>query len=231
MQYAKRVDGADRILATPGAQGVCPSCDAVLLAKCGEIVVWHWAHVARGREDCDPWSEGETVWHRDWKRRAPADCVEVVMGAHRADIKIGGRVIELQHSALSPAAIREREQFYPDLLWVWDATAAFRGQRLALRDRGGYVTFTWTFPRQSLAACRQPVWLDLGDRLLAVKKLYPGGTLRGWGAVLSQAAFVQRFLQPFETDPAALARRFARGADTAHNAAPKRRASGGVIAW
>ena len=38
---------------SPGAQGACKGCGAPMTAKCGELIVWHWAH--RGRRVCDPW--------------------------------------------------------------------------------------------------------------------------------------------------------------------------------
>jgi hypothetical protein len=39
-----------------------PNLPEPLKARCGQIVTWHWAHLAR--EDCDPWAEPDTVWHR-----------------------------------------------------------------------------------------------------------------------------------------------------------------------
>ncbi|QBY00516.1 hypothetical protein E2K80_07005 [Rhodophyticola sp. CCM32] len=60
-----------RVEATPGAKGVCPGCNAEMLARCGTKKVWHWAH--RGRRHCDHWWENETEWHRDWKNRFVTD--------------------------------------------------------------------------------------------------------------------------------------------------------------
>jgi len=48
--YARGPDGA-KILATRGADGICPVCKEPLVAKCGELVVHHWSHKAR--PDCD----------------------------------------------------------------------------------------------------------------------------------------------------------------------------------
>ena len=49
MQYAL-VDGS-RQEAVKGARGSCPGCGRPVLAKCGEIMVHHWAHQAR--EACE----------------------------------------------------------------------------------------------------------------------------------------------------------------------------------
>ena len=88
------------------------------MAKCGEIVSWHWAHISK---DCDPWSEPESEWHRGWKQLFPAQMQEVVVGAHRADVLTNRGVIEFQHSTISPQEIKERESFYGKMVWVVDA--------------------------------------------------------------------------------------------------------------
>ena len=52
--------GAERVRATPGGCATCPMCGGKVIAKCGDIMSWHWAHEA---SDCDTWSEGESDWH------------------------------------------------------------------------------------------------------------------------------------------------------------------------
>jgi competence protein CoiA len=97
-----------------------------MVAKCGEVRVWHWAH--KGRLLCDPWWENETKWHRDWKDEFPADWQEIVHAAgdgerHIADVKTdGGWVIEFQNSHIQPEERRSRETFYPKLIWVVNGT-------------------------------------------------------------------------------------------------------------
>jgi hypothetical protein len=121
MQYANSLNGL-KILATPEVQGAtCPACGANVRAKCGNLNVWHWAHI--NTEDCDTWSEPEGEWHLGWKEVFPQDWREVVIGEHRADIRtIGGLVIELQHSSITPEVIAEREHFYENMIWIFDAT-------------------------------------------------------------------------------------------------------------
>ncbi|MBL7893856.1 MAG: hypothetical protein JNK50_01090 [Bacteroidia bacterium] len=46
-----------------------------MLAKCGTINIWHWAHEAI--ENCDDWYEPETQWHRDWKEHFGEECSEM----------------------------------------------------------------------------------------------------------------------------------------------------------
>ena len=106
MMYALNAAG-ERIEADPGGRASCPGCHGDVIAHCGEILVWHWAH--RSRLECDPWWEPETAWHRGWKLFVPAAQREVVIGGHRADMVLAnGTVCELQASGISAQEIRER---------------------------------------------------------------------------------------------------------------------------
>ncbi len=108
----------------PNLLGECPGCGNPMIARCGEVRVWHWAH--RGRRHCDAWWENEKQWHRDWKGQFPVDWQEIVHHAedgerHIADVKTdAGWVIEFQHSYIKPEERRSREGFYPKLIWVVD---------------------------------------------------------------------------------------------------------------
>jgi hypothetical protein len=110
----------ERIEATPGALGVCPGCNAEMLARCGTKKVWHWAH--KGQRHCDPWWENETEWHRGWKNRFPTNWQEVPARdetgeLHIADIKTPhGLVIEFQ-----PGEVAKRTNFYDQVIWIVDA--------------------------------------------------------------------------------------------------------------
>lgn len=115
-----------RVDAVPGLAGVCPACQSPVVAKCGTLRVWHWAH--RGALVCDSWWEGETEWHRAWKSQFPVECQEVVHTAkdgerHIADVKTGdGWVLEFQHSPLSAEERRARTSFYGRINWIVDGT-------------------------------------------------------------------------------------------------------------
>ena len=193
------VDG-DRTHAQPKLTGHCPHCAGEVIAKCGPINAWHWAHKTA---DCDTWAESFTQWHADWQELFPPDSCEISIGNHRADVRSPtGLVIELQHSHLSADEIRERENHYGRMLWVFDTIDAYEQNRLWLRrkrkpgvhwyddiggedryepDRG-YRSFRWKHPRRSLLHCARPVFLDLGNgQLLELKKLYPNAPYGGWG--------------------------------------------------
>ncbi len=122
MQYAL-IDGRRRE-AIAGARGVCATCNAEMVSKCGPRVMHHWAHARK--QNCDPWWENETPWHREWKNLFPPECREICHIApdgevHRSDIKTPtGIVIEVQHSAMTDAERSAREEFYGNLIWVVD---------------------------------------------------------------------------------------------------------------
>jgi len=118
------VDG-EKAEATPKVKGICPHCESEMIAKCGRVKVWHWAH--KGNPPCDPWWEAETEWHREWKDQFPKEWQEVshidtdTGEQHIADVKNPfGLVIEFQHSTLKPEERISREEFYKEMVWVVD---------------------------------------------------------------------------------------------------------------
>jgi hypothetical protein len=141
-----------RIPAQRHVEATCPCCGEPVVARCGELVQWHWAH--RQRQECDAWFEPETPWHRAWKALAPAERVEVPFGPHRADI-VGhdDTVVELQHSGISPEEIRDREAFYGRMVWLLDGSA-FRGNFRVARSGSGFQ-FHWAHARPSWLAARK----------------------------------------------------------------------------
>lgn len=207
MFYAS-LDGALRT-AEPGLPNhACPSCAAPVRAKCGQVVTWHWAHLAA---ECDPWAERDTKWHLDWQLTVPRERREIVMGPHRADmLSARGDVVELQHSSISVDEIRERERFYgPRMVWIFDATEAYASHRMELRFKGRQLrdeeypqfdrpalagtdyTFRWKHPRKSLGACRCRVMLDFGEvGLLKLRRLHLDSPCGGWGQLVSRASVV-----------------------------------------
>lgn len=116
------VDGK-RVMPFPKGKGICDSCRAETLAKCGEKIMWHWAH--KSKKDCDPWWENETEWHRQWKEEFSESFREIVHQdpisgeKHRADIKSDkGIILEIQNSPISLDELRSREAFYKNMLWI-----------------------------------------------------------------------------------------------------------------
>ena len=127
MRYA--LENGIKKEATKGAKGTCLCCGAEVIAKCGKIRCWHWAH--KNNEEC-PYSKKEpkTQWHLDWQNHFPKKwqevrCTDERTGkvCHIADIKTpNGLVVEFQHSAIKPEERLSREQFHKNMIWVIDGT-------------------------------------------------------------------------------------------------------------
>ena len=100
--------------AAHGVKGFCPLCGKPLIPRCGKIKIEHWAH--KGGKDCDPWGEGETLWHRQWKTFVDKKFREVVIVKdgvkHRADIRLySGIIFEFQRKPLPLDDRKAREEF------------------------------------------------------------------------------------------------------------------------
>lgn len=188
--YFALVNG-DKKPPTPRLEGICPSCHTPVIPKCGKVKTWHWAHKNVG--ECDPWAESLTEWHLAWQSAVLDNAVEVVMENHRADI-VGNdsAVIELQHSPIKPEEITERENFYGNMVWLFDAT-----DRFLFQVSGDRVFFSFG-PQEAehhIKACKQPVFLDFGGLLVEVEVFTDKlSRLAGFGLSRSRGWFRSRFL-------------------------------------
>lgn len=188
MQHA--LINGHRTQAAPGLRGTCPGCGGVVLAKCGTILTWHWAHEAA---DCDPWSEPESAWHLNWKAAFKRSRTEVVIGPHRADVVTpGGTIVEFQHSPISAEDIQAREQFYGRMVWLFDGRAIRKNFEMRRKD-GNVRTFRWKHPRKSMWACDKPIYIDFGeDGIFAMRRVYSKVPCGGWGEWLTRQQFIAR---------------------------------------
>lgn len=114
----------NKIEATKGAKGICPSCGSELIARCGDVKINHWAH--KGTRNCDVWWENETEWHRQWKNKFPKEWQEIVHfdkkgEKHIADVKTKEDwVLEFQHSYIKSEERNSRISFYSKMVWIID---------------------------------------------------------------------------------------------------------------
>ena len=186
MLYAN-VNGV-KSLPMKGLRGVCPACGETVITKCGGIVTHHWSHLAGS--ECDPWAEKIGPWHLGWQNLVEAFSVEVVVAPHRADI-VGNDdvVVELQHSAISVEDIAAREEFYGNMVWLFDATERFDFLN------SGRRTFFSLLRTKHLALCTKPVYLDFGGMIVEVESFTDAmAKLDGYGLTRTPAWFVDRFL-------------------------------------
>ena len=190
MIYAVAEDGTKIRPSYSGQRAKCPGCDGDVVARCGRIVIDHWAHLSG--VECDSWSESMSLWHLNWQvyligQGADVEAkIEKDGKMHKADARMkSGLIVELQHSHLSVEEIEERESFYEKMVWVFDARRAFSRKRLDLRPGDNRYTFRWKHPRKSIAFAKCPVRLDLGGgKIFQLKKMYPDPPCGGYGKLV-----------------------------------------------
>lgn len=129
MEYALTADHhrVHAFDAEKGQEYYCPVCGNQVIPRQGEVNSWHFAHVTSCMDD---WKYDMSEWHRGWQSRFPENVREIVVEhrgeCHRADILMGGYVIEFQHSPISAGEFERRNKFYTragyKVIWVFDET-------------------------------------------------------------------------------------------------------------
>lgn len=115
MEYALTADHhrVHAFDAEKGQEYYCPVCGNQVIPRQGEVNSWHFAHVTSCMDD---WKYDMSEWHRGWQSRFPENVREIVVEhrgeCHRADILMGGYVIEFQHSPISAGEFELRNKFY-----------------------------------------------------------------------------------------------------------------------
>jgi competence protein CoiA len=194
--YAISTTSGERIQAEPRMPAECPVCGARVIAKCGDIVSWHWAHTSA---DCDEWAEADSAWHRTWQEQFPEHMREVTMHPHRADVLTPAGVVEIQHSYLSPEQIARREAFYGRVTWVWDVRDAYRSGRIELRHKPGkpdrWRSFRWKHARKTIACCRGDVLMHLAPGMvLRLGRMWPDAPTGGFGWLTDEVEAIATLL-------------------------------------
>ena len=155
-----------RIKAIPKERAICPLCNEEVISKCGEIKIWHWSHKADF--ECDTFSEPETEWHFNWKKKFPNENQEVRMENHSADIRSNqGLIIELQNSPISPEKIREREKFYvyyqqQSMIWILNGKTIAKNIKFYIQR----YKWKWYPPSWNSSSLVIPIYIDIGDIFL-----------------------------------------------------------------
>lgn len=161
------IDGT-RARATPATAAACLDCHSEMTAKCGDVLVWHWAHTNRPDHCTSPY--GESEWHLLWKERAIDGTQEYPHPTRprRADVRApSGFVVEFQRSPLTATQVRDRENDWDRrLVWVLDAEAAYNAERLRLFEPEPGLRrqrFYWFKSPEIVRAVTCTTLYDLGD--------------------------------------------------------------------
>ena len=149
----KRIHATD---ADKECEYFCPLCGGLVIPRQGEVNAWHFAH----QTSCvDDWKYDMSEWHRAWQERFPVEAREIVVEhkgeSHRADILIGGYVIEFQHSPISAGEFERRNQFYTKagykVIWVFNETEAFANEYIC-GSQNDENKFVWKWPNRVLSS-------------------------------------------------------------------------------
>ena len=106
----------------------CICCNNKLIAKLGKIKMHHFAH--ENKIECDSFrtTDSMTFWHQYWQSFVNTKYFEYVITKdgkkHIADIYNPDKklVIEVQHSNITLTKMKEREDFYDNMIWLIDET-------------------------------------------------------------------------------------------------------------
>jgi hypothetical protein len=141
MDYALDENGS-RITPYKGGSAFCLCCNSAVIAKCGDIMIHHWAH--RNLEECEYSSKEMTPWHREWQAGFFEHEREVrIQNPNTGKYNIADigflhpnegdsfRIIEVQHSNISEENIRIREEIYEKMTWILDVSP---GSKLGGKD-------------------------------------------------------------------------------------------------
>lgn len=190
----------------------CFECGHSMVAKTGNVKIWHWAHKAANPE-CG--LAGESEWHLTWKDRGLPGTQEVWHEdrCRRADVlSPAGIAVEFQHSSLPWDEVRARQADWGHrLVWMFDARTAWRAGHI--EPANGGVIWWSPVPRMVLSAtayggCR--TFLDLGDTVgvFYVAGRTPlqgpegadwiGQEMTGWAVTLD--TFIANVLHAADTD-------------------------------
>lgn len=202
---------SEKIEPKPNSYGKCPLCGGRVLAKCGEVNVWHWAHFKA--DNCDSWYEPESYWHLLWKMTFGKEHSEVVIKKegkwHIADILTESDVIiELQNSPIQKDIIRKREEFYGQrMIWVINGmhfkhnfyireldnqNFNWKIKHDETQNHKGRKQFIWDYYRKSWFMTMRPVFIDFGyDSLFWVKEGM--GTKHGIGLFVPKVDFIKKY--------------------------------------
>lgn len=97
------------IEAHPNMRASCPHCNDDVIAKCGTVKIWHWAHK---NNECVYKTEPETEWHLQWKTWAKEHGfkIEIRSNNHIFDAfnPVTKTVFEFQHSPISQEELKDR---------------------------------------------------------------------------------------------------------------------------
>lgn len=186
MLYA--IYNGEKFSPNPGLKAKCPECGDDVLAKCGVINQWHWAHVVNST--CKN-NKPETQWHYEWKGNFPKECVEEKVEGHRADVYIRRKysfAIEFQSSSIPREDILSRNQTFKNVYWVIHA----KGKDISFDQKGFLYTAKWKHRKRSFDETNSKIFLDFDDGYLFFIKSKNSRVKHSYGEFITKDFFIKK---------------------------------------
>lgn len=162
----------------------CNVCNNIIIGKKGGINAHHYAHI---NTKCiiNRDKDSKTKWHMMWQNIAKKQYLEKIINKekkiHIADIiNEDNVVIEVQHSNLSEEEIKERENFYDNMIWILDASDFIKKDKkdntdyLVLKSSCIFYTnnnyYLVKFTNKFWCKMNKKKYVDMGDGMYEIIK-------------------------------------------------------------
>lgn len=191
-----QVDG-HQVAAQKGLKNVlCGCCKEQVLAKCGEIKIWHFAHEKKSQCEVALYG-GMTKWHLEWQERFPEKCREITREyfgiRHRADVICNNTVFECQKKMMPLEVMLERENFWRKagytFYWIFESQKVDSyGEpwfQILKTYNGDARSFKWRHAPEIAANISGNILIDIGnENFFSIKKFHRSSRpYAGWGNV------------------------------------------------
>ena len=184
-------DHDNRIQPLRNKAAFCPHCKQRVISKCGDIIVWHWAHEVKCIFDSEP----ETEWHTKWKVRALVHglTIEHAFERHITDaIDLKNKYCyEFQYSPISRIDLLSRSMEYKSngfiIKWIFDYKDKYDKDELIVTNIDEKtVKFQQKWAKRTIISIFEGnsrlfgvLFFDIGGQAILIKKLHENGN--GWG--------------------------------------------------
>lgn len=161
-----------------------------LVAKRGKIKVHHFAH----KSDCNCICNRDmSEWHINWQKDLNPSNIEVIIvrnnKKHIADcVNENNKVIEFQKSIISESVIQERENFYRNMIWIFDVSLV----EFDIKLKDNYYCELYIISGSKFFLyTKKKTYLDTGKRGIIRVKRVEG--LKIYGYIIEYKKFIERY--------------------------------------
>ncbi len=210
-----------KVSATLDSIGYCPYCKKKVFPRCGEVMVWHWAHY-KG-QSCLFSSESDSEWSAHYKNTFGKENAEIIIEKYNksdiADILTKQKVvIKLVNHLISKDKILKKESFFGNrFIWLLNGEKFQNNISFSLYHYYGYymsildlqellltneitsddlskmdIFFEWKYAQRKWRESNRNIFIDFGfDYLFWVKSGM--GTFEGMGKFISKKRFLNKY--------------------------------------